>query len=297
MAPATKSKDIGMKRGKLMGQLTPSQQLDLIAEGLPILLKSADELLSAAEALEDHPRSAAILIGQSTEELSKILILMDIVRCPPNVRGALIGRMFDWFYDHLPRLLYAEAQGWRPMTVDQLQSYVDGSRNSHDIDGYAGEYIMPNSTLFARENRLYADIIAYEDGKPVWSEPSDWMPARAFQSTRTSIWMVAKALNDFGAFSRSGLDHVSNVWGTTDFAGEMDCHATPRSLTKLMLERLISSKLVSDNAQPKQVQDLYTHWQVPMYRLDFKPIQVSLEDLKAAQDAALWQEIGDYGGY
>ena len=293
MAEAQKSEDIGMKRGRVLAQLTPAQQLDLIAEGLPILLKSADELLAAAEALDDHSRAAAILIGQATEELSKILILIDLVRCPPKLRSSLIGQMFKWFYEHLPRLLYAEAQGWKPMTVEQLQEYLDNSRRSHDIEGFAGEFIMPNSTLFARENRLYADIITHEDGEPVWSKPSDWMPAR-FGDERSSIWYVAKALSDMGAFSRAGLDIVSQVWGAVDFVGETECYSLPRKLTKQMLERLDAADLISENAEQGLLRYLYNQWQVPMYRLDFKPIQVPLEELRAAQDVALRNEIGDY---
>lgn len=41
MAEAKKSDDIGMKRGRVIAQLSPARQLDVIAEGLPILLKSA----------------------------------------------------------------------------------------------------------------------------------------------------------------------------------------------------------------------------------------------------------------
>ena len=296
MAEPKKSEDIGMKRGRTLGQLTPSRQLDIIAEGLPILFKSADDLLQAADQLDDHPRAAAILVGQATEELSKILILMDIVRCPPNLRGGLVGNMFKWFYDHLPRLLYAEAQGWQPMTVAQLQEYADGSRRSHDIEGFAGEFIMPNSTLFARENRLYADIVTHEDGEPTWSEPSDWMPAT--WDRRPSVWHIAKALNDMGAFSRAGIDIVSEVWGAVDFADQTECYSLPRNLTQQMLERLQAAELISEDAEQDQLRYLYNQWQVPMYRIDFKPIQVPLEELRAAQEAALWNEIGDgHGGY
>jgi len=296
MAEALKSQDIGMKRGRVLAQLSHARQLDIIAEGLPILLKSADELLTAAEALDDHSRAAAILIGQATEEVSKILILMDIVRCPPKLRGRLVGQMFKWFYEHLPRLLYAEAQGWEPMTVRQLQEYLDNSRRSHDIGGFAGEFIMPNSTLFARENRLYADIVTHEDGEPMWSEPSDWAQAR-FGGRRTSIWYVAKALSDLGAFSRKGLDVVSQVWGAVDFLGETECYMLPRNLTRQMLERLHAAGAISQTAEESQLRYLYNQWQVPMYHLDFKPIQVPLEELRAAQEAALRSEIGDYEDY
>jgi hypothetical protein len=296
MAEAKKSEDIGMKRGRALAQLTPAQQLDIIAEGLPILLKSAGELMAAAEALDNHTRAAAILEAQATEELSKILILMDIVRCPPKPRGGLVVQMFKWFYGHLPRLLYAEAQGWKPMTVGQLQEYLDNNRRSHYIEGFAGEFILPNSMLFARENRLYADIVTHEDGELIWSEPSDWGSVRC-GGQLTSIWHVAKALSDIGAFSREGLDVVSQVWSAVDFVGEVECYFLPRRLTHQMLERLSAAGLISQKAEPDKFYYLYDQWQVPMYRLDFKAIQVPLTDLRAAREAALYSEIGDYGDY
>lgn len=296
MAAPQKSEDIGMKRGRILAQLTPPRQLDIIAEGLPVLFKSADDLLQAADQLDNHSRPAAILVGQATEELSKILILMDIARCPSRLRGGLIGNMFKWFYDHLPRLLYAEALSWKPMTVDQLQEYVNKSRRSHYIEGFAGEFIMPNSTLFERESRLYADVVAHEDGEPVWSEPLDWKPM--MWNRRPSIWHVANALSDMGAFSRAGLDIVSEVWGVVEFAGKTECYSLPRGLTQQMLERLQGAGLISEEAKQEQLGYLYNQWQVPMYRIDFTPIQVPLDELRAAQNAALWDEIGDgYGGY
>ena len=48
MVEARKSEEIGMKRGRVLVNLPPSKQLDLIAEGLPILMKSADDLLAAS---------------------------------------------------------------------------------------------------------------------------------------------------------------------------------------------------------------------------------------------------------
>lgn len=62
----------------------------------------------------------------------------------------------------------------------------------------------------------------------MWSEPSDWLPAR-FGGQRSSIWYVAKALSDMGAFSRAGLDIVSHVWSAVDFIGEIECFSFPQS--------------------------------------------------------------------
>lgn len=183
------------------------------------------------------------------------------------------------------------------MTIDQLQEYVDGSRKSHGLEGFAGEYILPNWTLFSRESRLYADIVAYEDGEPTWNEPTA-SAALPLWDDRPSIWHVAKALSDVGAFTRAGLDILSEVWGQVDFSGSTECYSVRRRLTKVMLERLQVAGLISADAEIEQICWLYNSWQVPMYRIDFKPIQISLEELKAAQQAQLWGEIGEsYSGY
>ena len=224
---------------------------------------------------------------------------MDIVRCPPKLRGRLVGQMFKWFYEHLPRLLYAEAQGWEPMTVRQLQEYLDNSRRSaRHLEAFAGRISsMPNSTLFARENRLYADIVTHEDGEPMWSEPSDWAQAR-FGGRRTSIWYVAKALSDLGAFSRKGLDVVSQVWGAVDFLGETECSHASSQPDAAGCWNDCTRRVRFRKLQKRASCDTYTiQWQVPMYHLDFKPIQVPLEELRAAQEAALRSEIGDYEDY
>ena len=108
MAEAKKSGDIGMKRGRVLPNLPQPKQLDVIAEGLPILMKSAGDLLEASKALVEHYRAAAILKGHAMEELAKILILIDIVRCPQKLRPSRIGPMMAWFYDHLARLIYID---------------------------------------------------------------------------------------------------------------------------------------------------------------------------------------------
>jgi hypothetical protein len=135
-------------------------------------MKSAGELLEASKALGEHARAATILSGHALEELAKILILIDIVRCPPKLRGERIGPMMGWFYDHLARLIYLDAQLWRPTNVRELQTYVDDHRKSHSLEGYIGEYILPNWTIWSRESLLYADIVTDEYGEPTWNNPS-----------------------------------------------------------------------------------------------------------------------------
>ena len=49
---------------------------------------------------------------------------MDAVRCPPKLIASKMNRIVGWFYDHLARLIYAEAVSWKPMHLAQLCEYA-----------------------------------------------------------------------------------------------------------------------------------------------------------------------------
>jgi hypothetical protein len=287
MVLAKKSADIGMKRGRTLANLPQTKQLDVIAEGLPILMKSADNLLQASKALDQYDRAATILRGHASEEPAKVLILMDIVRCPQKLRVQRVGPMMGWFYDHLARLIYLDAQDWKPTNARELQDYVDRHRKSHYLEGYAGEYIMPNWTTWSRESLLYADMVTYEDGELFWQSPEAAMPPWGELGPR----QLCIALRDVGAFTREGLDVTSSVWSQTEFKDTQHWSDTER-LTREMLLALDKAKLITEAAHEDQLRILYNHWQLPMYWIDFKPLPVSLEDLRAEQEGSLWNEIG-----
>ena len=123
--------------------------------------------------------------------------------------------MMKWFYDHLARNIYVEAQTWKPMDVKQLQKYVDGDRRSHYLEGEFCDYIFPNWTTWSRERTLYADIDANEDGQPTWNEPLASVPLSSHYEP--PAWQLCQALSDFGVFSRQGLEVVSSVWSQTEY--------------------------------------------------------------------------------
>lgn len=283
--------DIGMKGLRILANVPERERFDIIAKGLPILMKSAEDLLLAAEVLDGHERAASILIGQATEELAKVLILVDLVRCPTKLRASRVSLMVKWFYSHLARLLYVESQSWKPMHIHQLQEYMDDQRKSHYLDGPVGEYIFPNSAVFARESQLYADLILYDDGKRTWNEPSN--EPSSFTRNRPLVWTTCSALRDFGAFSRKGLDVVSEAWGRVDFKGDQDW-SVARGLTQTMLEGLHKAKLITEAATEEQLRPLYNQWQIPMYNVDFRQIDVPLDELMEQRDANLYDEMGGW---
>jgi hypothetical protein len=104
-----KGPDIGLRQARRMCQLSEEDRLSLIAEGLPIILNSAQGFWKASRQLDRLPREAKVLESFAEEEAAKVLILMDAVRCPPRLVPSRLKTVIGWFYDHLARLIYAEA--------------------------------------------------------------------------------------------------------------------------------------------------------------------------------------------
>jgi hypothetical protein len=288
MSEVSKSAEIGLRRGRVIANLSQSEQLDLIAEGMPVLLASAEELFAASKEVAERPRVSRVLEGHALEEVAKILVLLDIVRCPPALRSSRIGPMMRWFYDHLARLIYVEAQSWKPTDAAELQEYINGDRQSHYLEGAVGEYIVPNAAIYRRESLLYADIETYEDGLPRWTAPHAYRSVSPFEP---GPWRVCKALHDMGAMERDGLDIMSEAYSQVDFLGTQNSSAS-RRLTYEMLVKLQAAGLISDAATDDQVSLLYGDWQMPMYRMDFGRVEVPLEQLRDERETLLWSEAG-----
>ena len=293
-AMANKSLGIGLGQAHRLCQMPHDKRLAILADGLPIILESSHGFWEASRQLKGMPREAEILEGFATEEAAKILILMDAVRCPKKLIPSKMGAIVGWFYDHLARLIYADAMTWKPIHVMQLREYVEPHRKAHFVGGYAGEYILPNWTVYERESRLYADIEAQEVGVIGWKKPTGSRPTGidyGLPSSMPRALELAEAMSALGLFTKGGLKATSEIWGQIEFA-DTQGHMDAKRLTQSLLERLIAEKLPSDDATDQHVNTLYHYWQLPMYDFDLSPIHVSLEELKSEQERLLWSEIG-----
>jgi hypothetical protein len=151
--------------------MSMADRLAFIAEGLPIIHASAKGFWSASVELRTMPREAEVLEGFAKEEAAKILILLDAMRCPEKLVAGKLNMLIGRFYGHLERLIYAQLAEWWCEDIARLRKAVEPLRKAHDLEGNMGEFIVPNSTLYHRESKLYADVEAYEDGTPVWNAP------------------------------------------------------------------------------------------------------------------------------
>lgn len=285
----------GNRQARALCSMSQSARLDFIAEGLPIILKSAQGFWNAASQLEKSPREASVLEGFAEEEAAKTLILTDLVRCPAARVNERAGRIVKKiFYDHLARLIYAKAQGWKPVNTTQLQEYVDSERQGHYLEGGMSEYIMPNWALYSRESTMYADIEIHEDLKPQWSDPKDW--SGGVMMTQPISLLLAEALSAIGVFTRAGLQATAEIWGTVDFIDHQGATES-RALTRELARRLEKEGLVTESATDQHGHFFYNVWQIPMYNIDFSKQDVPLEELEAAREAAYWAEVGyEYHG-
>ena len=232
-----------------------------------------------------------MLEGFAEEEAAKILILMDVVRCPSKLIAERIGSIVTNFYDHLARRLYAELQKFQAMhvTVTRLREYLDSERKAHYVEDVVG--IVRNSTITRRESQLYADIQESDEGALRWYEPQSYKSG--LLRSKPKALCVAEALSAYGIFTRKGLDATAQVWGRLEFK-DNETRADAERLTEELVKQLMSEGLPSAAATPNDLNMLRRLWQMPMYHLDFGKVDVPLEELRAQRDARFAAEMGYY---
>ncbi len=282
-----KAPKIGQRQANRLCQMSPTDRLTFIAEGLPVILASAQGFWGASVGLAAMPREAEVLKGFAKEEAAKILVLMDLLRCPEALITDRLGMLVNRFYGHLERLIYAQVTEWWSEDIARLRKAVEPLRKTHYLEGNLGEYILPNSTLYDRESKLYADIEAYEDGAALWNAPTVY-PSH-FPPMKPRVLVVAEAMSALGMFTPAGLKAVAEVWAPLAFTDTETLHDGER-LTRQLLERLIAESLPGEEATQEHVDDLTRSWPLPMYDVDLSPIPVTLEELKAEQDRLFWAE-------
>jgi hypothetical protein len=285
---------IGLRQAKRFCQLPAAERLSLISDGLPIILNSAQGLWEAARQLPERSRAGRILEGFAEEEAAKILILLDVVRCPPKLVASQISMLIGRFYEHLTRLIYAQATSWKPMHLAQLREYADRERRSHYVEGHAGEYIIPNWTVYERESTLYADVEGLQDGSLGWSEPREFGPDYpSFARYTPRALRVTQAMQRLGLFSLKGLQATAEIWGNLEYKDKERSFEDKKFINQL-LSVVDAEGLILDTAGELDVAFLKSDWQIPMYNLDFSPIVVTRAELEAEQEAEYRSMVGDY---
>jgi hypothetical protein len=278
-----------------LGSMPGAERLRLIAEGLPVLLASAQELADAEKQLpREHQRARAILISQAEEEAAKILILLDAVRCPPKWQKEL-KRTLSNFYNHLARLIYAAASGWYAATLPELAGYVDHDRTSHYLDGqYGPEFLFRNDLLDKREGFLYADLIDH-DGDLEWRKPGPRFGGVPIEHDllglnvpRFHALPLVEALSRVGMLTPEGLKVVARMWQPLTLDDRMHCSEI-KALNRRTLEALEGLGFLS-KASEEDVRRIMD-WQWPMYSLELTEIRVTEDAIQRERDAVYADDV------
>ena len=255
-----------------------------VAEGLTIIIESAERLHEASErlAVEGQFRGYQVLRAVAEEEVSKFLILIDAIRCPrtPAKRWSeQLGR----FHDHMSKGLYGWAYNCRPATLQQLQEYLDLKRQEFYLDGPNDvDWIFRNDILQRREEALYVDYVETDEGH-VWLDPAryHWDDRLVPTGLVLPSLLVSQALASAGASSPDGLAVLADVW-----------RAMPMSLDLRWMEvREVNRKTLVElekkgvlREYPQEIYDkIIDRWQFPMYDLDLTLVRVKKETLRERQ--------------
>ena len=186
---------------------------------------------------------------------------------------------------HLAKGLYAKACMWKPVTLADLQGYVNLDRDDFYLDGPNDvDWILRNEILTSRENLLYVDYVDYvdyEDGEHRWSDPAPhediWFSLPSMPAAVT----MARQLFDVGAATAQGLEAVADTWRDAPVNADTRCGEV-WAWNRVTLDALDLRGLLRQQPAP-----VYHHiirdWQFPMYGLDPTKVEVSKETLRERQ--------------
>ena len=277
-----------MKRAiKDLCQFSDEDLFAEIATGVGHVMTSVNSLTDAVRQLDEsgHHHPARILENLATEEATKVLLLVDAVRCPRNKLRER-SRTLGYFYDHLAKGIYAAACQWRLADFAEFKRYVDDERKSHVLDGPNDvDWIVPNSITQGREDVLYVQYIrddTEEDGygNRFWMPPrNDGALAVLSPDYVPDAIRIARALYQSNATAPEGLALLARIWRDVEIDESMS-HIRLRALNYHTLDKLGRCGLLLESASTEACDEVVNNWTFPLWPLDLSEIRVSTESLR-----------------
>ena len=264
-------------------QLSKSDRLKRIAEGLNLLVENIQTIFLSLRKLEDQQtiRGYRILRQLAEEESTKFLILIDYVRCP-DVRQAEQSRQLRYFYDHFVRLLYAEYCAIRPATWKEVCDWVELMKPSLFLDGPLGvEWIFRNKLLQQREQQMYVDFVEM-DNKNQWTGPQLLEYNGVTWRLGSHVADLVMAMWKCGFATFNALKEISNQWASLNL--ELQTHWKEiESKNQQILQRLQELGVMHDKTDRKTVSMIADRWYFPLYQLDLRKKDVDRKALEEIQ--------------
>lgn len=283
----TESKDHPRARSfAQFANMSQASMLEEISVGLPILVKSVHHLAEATEFLDTHrksysdkkiDRATSILALHLEEEAAKILMLIDMVRCPVK-RKKDRSRLARNISSHLARLIYTEIYkyDWTWDNMSELREIIDKSRSRFYLDGPNGyEWIFPNELIFKRESSIYTDYYCWGSDNFHWHDPEEFCHRTFLDGVR-----FIQALWATGALSLQGLKIISQLWEDA-IIDDKTTSEHAYSLNGKLLSKLQENECSKDGSD-KDFAAL-ARWHPPLYIFDlgYRDIDIAhLEELR-----------------
>ena len=161
-----------------------------LAEGIPLIVENAVSLDETAQRLHRQAdfRASEIFRGFAEEEAAKVLILIDLVRCPRDWKERT--EIPKRFYGHVAKRIYAMTCSYpRIASFKELCELVETERRPYYLDGPNWvDWIFWNDIAAKREQNLYVDYaqeLSDEPGGYHWIVPPAPLPWNS--STRPLI--------------------------------------------------------------------------------------------------------------
>ena len=271
-------------------QLSDGRLFQEVATGIRLIVEHAESLESTAVrlgAIDEH-RGAAIVRALAKEESAKVLMLLDLVRCPRNNQDGR-SRTVAAFRDHLAKEIYADACRWRPVDFAEVTRIVNRERRPYYLDGPNDvDWILPNYAKGQRESRMYVDYvqdITVEDGEYDWVSPLPDSLYREYKDATPTCLVVASALHRVGMTTPEGLAVVADLWRGFE--------PQPQTTRQELLGRNFDSLVRVDEAgqnrevDPEDARFICHHWPFPLWTLDLRqskgPTKADLRRQRAEQ--------------
>lgn len=283
----------------MMGQITDlanysdERAFATIAEGLPLIANSAEKLDTAANQLFDcqEYRGSEILGRLAEEEASKILILLDFVRCPcsPDRRS----KSLKHFYNHTAKLIYSMTCSFsNPLSYGKLVELIELERQPYYLDGpRLVDWIFPNSISSTREGSMYVDYVrdvTDPAGDYFWTDPIN-SGHGLFPYRRPDSVQLCTALCEMGFATSDGLGITADIWRSFEPI-QTTSRAELRELIEQTLEGLVGIGLASADNPAGQL--IWSNWTFPLWGLELsesKDSKSSLSDLRDRRNRAIEQ--------
>ena len=167
---------------KDLAQFSDRRLFEEVSEGISQIVKNAVDLEDAASCLiqNKHHRTGEILSSFAEEEAAKVLLLIDVVRCPRDQSDAQ-GRTLGYFHSHFAKRIYSKLCSWHFAGFEDMCEAIERECQEFYLDGPNDvDWIFPNSLSIEREKEIYVDYVkdvTTEEGPRFWNCPR---PSGAF---------------------------------------------------------------------------------------------------------------------